>query len=83
MSTLNEREAILRRALHAAADAIEPRDDGLEHIRARLRRPRPLALAWAEAAWTDVRLRAPAGLDSWRERLLSVEAKKEEGKRLA
>jgi hypothetical protein len=72
MSALNEREAMLRRALHAAADAIEPRADGLEHIRARLRRPRPLALAWAEAAWTDVRLRAPAGLDSWRERLLSV-----------
>ena len=42
MSTLNEREAVLRRALHAAADAIEPGFDGLERIQARLGRPRPL-----------------------------------------
>jgi hypothetical protein len=72
MSTLNEREALLRRALHAAAEAIEPHGDGLERIQARLHRPRPLAVAWAEAAWTDVRLRAPAGLESWLERLLGV-----------
>ncbi len=72
MSTLNEREALLRRALHAAAEAIEPHGDGLERIHARLHRPRPLAVAWAEAAWTDVRLRAPAGLESWIERLLGV-----------
>jgi hypothetical protein len=70
MSTLNEREALLRRALHAAAEAVEPHGDGLERIQARLHRPRPLAVAWAEAAWTDVRLRAPAGLESWLERLL-------------
>src|SRR5271166_6081886 len=72
MSTLNEREALLRRALHAAADAIEPQGDGLQRIQARLRRPRPLPLAWAEAVWTDVRLRAPAILQSWLQRLLGA-----------
>ena len=41
-----EQEEILRRALHAAADAIEPAADGLERIRERLSRPRPLAVAW-------------------------------------
>ena len=39
-------EAALRRALHAAAGAVEPRADGLERIRHRLRRPRPLPVAW-------------------------------------
>jgi hypothetical protein len=29
MSTLNEREAALRRALHMAADGVQPSDDGL------------------------------------------------------
>jgi hypothetical protein len=64
MSTLNEREAVLRRALHSAADVIEPRPDGLERIRARVSRPRPVPVAWAEALWTDLWLRAPAGLRS-------------------
>jgi hypothetical protein len=64
MSTLNEREAVLRRALHAAADAIEPGMDGLERIQLRLSRPRPFALAWAEAAWTDVQLRLLPGWQS-------------------
>src|SRR5271165_515446 len=69
MSTQNEREALLRRALHSAADAIEPQADGLQRIQARLQRPRPLPLAWAESVWTDVRLRAPAVLQAWLERL--------------
>jgi hypothetical protein len=51
--THSEQEEILRRALHAVADTIEPAADGLERIRARLSRPRPLAVAWAIAAWTS------------------------------
>lgn len=62
MSTLNEREAALRRALQSAAASIEPAPDGLERIQARLRRPRPLVIAWLEAAWTDICLRAQDGL---------------------
>jgi hypothetical protein len=69
MSTLNEREAVLRRALHAAADALEPGIDGLERIQSRLGRPRPVAVAWAEAAWTDLRLRAPVGVQTAFERI--------------
>ncbi|HEY2313757.1 MAG TPA: hypothetical protein VGH96_09100, partial [Streptosporangiaceae bacterium] len=72
MSTLNEREAILRRALHAAAETVEPRFDGLERIQARLGRPRPVAVAWAEAAWTDLRLRAQPGLQRGLEWLASA-----------
>jgi hypothetical protein len=72
MSTLNDREAVLRRALHAAADAIEPEFDGLDRIQARLGRPRPVAVAWVEAAWTDLRLRAPSGLQSAIEWLASA-----------
>jgi hypothetical protein len=52
--THSEQEEILRRALHAVADTIEPAADGLERIRARLTRPRPLAVAWAMAAWTSL-----------------------------
>ena len=61
MSTLNEREAALRRALHAAADAFEPGSDGLQRIQSRLGRPRPIAVAWADAAWLELRLWATAG----------------------
>jgi hypothetical protein len=71
MSTLSEREAALRRALHAAADAFEPGSDGLQLIQSRLGRPRPLAVAWAEAAWLDLRLWAPAGLQAVLDRLAS------------
>ena len=71
MSTLSEREAALRRALHAAADAFEPGSDGLQRIQARLGRPRPVAVAWAEAAWLDLRLWAPAGLQAVLDRLAS------------
>jgi hypothetical protein len=52
--THSEQEEILRRALHAVADTIEPAADGLERIRERLSRPRPLAVAWAIAAWTSM-----------------------------
>jgi hypothetical protein len=49
-----EQEEILRRALHAVADAIEPAADGLERIRERLSKPRPLAVAWLMAGWSGV-----------------------------
>jgi hypothetical protein len=64
VSTLSEREAALRRALQSAAASIEPAPDGLERIQARLRRPRPLAIAWLEAAWTDFFLRARAAVET-------------------
>jgi hypothetical protein len=54
--THSEQEEILRRALHAVADAIEPAPDGLERIRERLSRPRPLAVAWLMAGWTGLAL---------------------------
>src|SRR5260221_3765305 len=47
-------EEIVRRAMHAEADRIEPAPDGLERIRARLSKPRPLAVAWLMAGWTGV-----------------------------
>src|SRR5260370_14946550 len=52
--TQPEQEEILRRALHAVADAIEPAADGLERIRERLSKPRPLAVAWLMAGWTGL-----------------------------
>jgi hypothetical protein len=52
--THSEQEEVLRRALHAVADTIEPAGDGLERIRARLSRPRPLVVAWAMAACTSL-----------------------------
>ena len=52
--THSEQEEILRRALHAVADQIEPAADGLERIRERLSKPRPLAVAWLMAGWTGL-----------------------------
>ncbi len=52
--THSEQEEILRRALHAVADSIEPSADGLERIRERLSKPRPLAVAWLMAGWTGL-----------------------------
>jgi len=71
MSTLSEREAALRRALHAAADAFEPGPEGLHRIQSRLGRPRPLVVAWAEAASLDLRLWAPVALEAFLDRLRS------------
>lgn len=70
MSTVNERE-MLRRALKLA-DGIEPRADGLQRIQARLRPPRPLPIAWAEAAWTFLLMRVPAAFEEFVELLRSV-----------
>jgi hypothetical protein len=52
-------DELLRRALHEAVDWLEPSEDGLERIRARLKRPRSTPVAWMMAllAWRS-RLRA-------------------------
>src|SRR5215472_3377753 len=57
-------EDLLRRALHSAVDPIEPADDGLERIRARLTTPDPLPVAWVVAAYAEVAGRARGGLQS-------------------
>jgi hypothetical protein len=44
-------DEFLRRALHEAADWLEPSEDGLERIRARLTRPRSTPVAWMMAAF--------------------------------
>ena len=62
MSAYTDPQAYLRAALRAAADSREPRGDGLERIRTRLRQPRPASLAWALSASGDVIMRAPAWL---------------------
>lgn len=47
MSTLDQDyEAILRRCLHAEAESVEPGGDGLQRIRARLKKPQPFLVAW-------------------------------------
>lgn len=62
MSAHADHEAHLRAALHAAVDSLEPHADGLQRIRARLRPPRPVALAWAQAASAGLVMRTPAWL---------------------
>src|SRR6516225_6578991 len=57
-------EDLLRRALHSAVDPIEPADDGLERIRARLTTPNPLPVAWVLAACAEVAGRTRGGLQS-------------------
>jgi len=64
MSTPNEHEAILRNALHAAASSVAPGADGLDRIKGRLRTPRPLPVAWAEAIWMCLTMRAADALQS-------------------
>jgi hypothetical protein len=59
MNTLNrDYDDVLRRALHAAAESIEPAPDGLERIRARLGTPPLLsfasAVAWSSEAATRI-----------------------------
>jgi hypothetical protein len=63
-----EQEEILRRALHAVADTIEPAADGLERIRERLSRPRPLAqplLMGMEPVLADAADRMSERLGTW------------------
>lgn len=56
-------EAALRRALHAAAEQVDPGGDGLDRIRERVRhrRPMPLPIAWVDIALTRLSLRVPDG----------------------
>jgi hypothetical protein len=62
-----EPEDVLRQALRAAAESLEPAPEGLTQIRARLSTPRPLAVAWLLAGWETasqfVMLRLEAALD--------------------
>jgi hypothetical protein len=53
--TYVESEDVLRQALQAAADSVEPSSDGLAQIRSRLTTPRPLVIAWLTGAWDDLR----------------------------
>jgi hypothetical protein len=62
MSAHVDHEARLRAALRAAADSLEPRADGLERIRTRLRQPLPAYVAWAQAASAEIVLRTPTWL---------------------
>jgi hypothetical protein len=62
MSAQYEHETFLRAALHAAADTLDPRADGLNLIRARLNRSRPVVLLRARAMWNEMFMRAPAAL---------------------
>ncbi len=61
MSAHTDHEAYLRAALHAAAESLEPRGDGLERIRARLRQPRSVP-ARLRAVYAEIIMRAPAWL---------------------
>lgn len=59
MNTLNrDYDDVLRRALHAAADSVQPSPDGLERIRARMKTPPVLSfasvVAWCQEAATIV-----------------------------
>jgi hypothetical protein len=61
-STMNrDYDDMLRRALHAAADSVEPSADGLERIRARLK-PQPLLSFASAVAWYS---EAAARITAW------------------
>jgi hypothetical protein len=61
MSTLNrDYDDVLRRALHVAAESIEPSADGLERIRARLGTPPALSFASALAWYSEMATRLVA-----------------------
>src|SRR5215467_8206554 len=52
----------LRRALHEAADGVQPADGGLDRIRRSLTRPRPVLLAGLMTAWATAAQWASSGL---------------------
>ena len=55
---------LLRRLLHTEADAIEPADDGLERIRARLTVPHSTPVAWITVGFSEIAGRARGGLQT-------------------
>ncbi len=61
-----EHEELLRRALRGVADSVEPADDGLERIRARLKPPRPAIAAWMMSGAEPAALRLRPVLNSFR-----------------
>jgi hypothetical protein len=66
-----------RRALHAAAEQVEPAGDGLGRIQTRVRhrRPMPWPLAWVDVALTRLSLRIPDGVSSvWDKVALQLQA---------
>ena len=66
-------DEILRRALHAAANSVEPAEDGLERIRARLTTPYPMPLAWVMAGCSQLAryaVGAPQSALAWLETVL-------------
>ena len=67
-----EHEELLRRALRGAADSVEPAEDGLERIRARLRPPRPALAAWMMSGAEPAALRLQPVLDWFRLRMARV-----------
>jgi hypothetical protein len=65
MSTHEHDHEMFLHALRSAADSIEPRSDGLDQIRSRLRhRPYPLPVAWLAAAWMQLTMRVTEGASS-------------------
>jgi hypothetical protein len=57
-------DEFLRRLLREEVDAVQPAGDGLERIRARLTRPRPLPVAWVMAVSSGAWHRVLAGAES-------------------
>ena len=60
----DEYEEFIRRALHAAADSVEPSEDGLERIRRRLGAPHSVPVAWVMAVRSGVSSGVRGGWDS-------------------
>jgi hypothetical protein len=55
-------DEVLRHLLREEANAVEPADDGLERIRARLTRPRPAPVAWVMAVFSGTGRRVPGAV---------------------
>ena len=55
-------DELVRRALQVAADSVEPADDGLKRIRARLTTPYPVPVAWLMAGYSEAARRARDGV---------------------
>lgn len=74
MSTLGPRDfdAILRDALRAEAESVEPQGGGFDQIVSRLRRPLPLPIAWLMHAWSFLAVRVPADVAAAAEWLADV-----------